>query len=112
MAAYAAQAAKLREKGLSTDKIDELRAAFAMFDTDGGGTLNVTKLAALLNDKFGQSYSTDDLAYMLRQFGEGPEVDFSTFAMSLHEKMGDARFNEAYGDAFDLFDVGKTGVKK
>ena len=50
---------------------------------------------------------------MLRQFSsraaDTGEVDFSAFATSMHEKMADARFNEAFGDAFDLFDSNKSG---
>ena len=109
MAVPATQIAALKAKGLSADKIDEYRAAFTMFDPDGTGILDVAKLGAVLNERVGQSYTAEDLAYMLRQFGEGPEVGFVEFALSMHEKMSDARYNEAFGDAFDLFDTGKTG---
>lgn len=101
--------AKLKEKGLSTDKIEEFRAAFNLFDFDGSGRITVEKLGAVMNDRFGQSFSADDLSYMLRQFSETGDVDFVTFALSLYEKMNDPRYNEAFGDAFDLFDVAKTG---
>jgi hypothetical protein len=54
---------------------------------------------------------------MIRQFapeGAGDAaiasgVDFVAFASALHAKIGDARYSEAFGDAFDLFDVGKSG---
>ena len=36
-------------------------------------------------------------------------VTFEAFALSLHQKMGDPRFGDAFGDAFDLFDVDKRG---
>lgn len=85
--ATALQIATLRGRGLSADKVDEFRAAFALFDVDSSGTINVDKLGQVLNDKFGQAYGPEDLAYMLRQFGAEDEVDFPTFALSLHEKM-------------------------
>jgi calmodulin len=95
---------RLRDKGLSADKIDEYRAAFDLFDVDRSGKLTADKLGAVLNDKFGQSFQYDDLAYMLRQFDDSGEVTFESFAWSLHQKMGDPRFGDAFGDAFDLFD--------
>lgn len=94
---------------MSLDKVEELKAAFEMFDFDRSGRLTVSKLGAVLNDKFGQAFTQDDLSYMLRQFGDGNEVDFFTFANSLDSKMADARYSEAFGDAFDLFDTNKQG---
>jgi len=102
----------LREKGMSLDKIEEYKAAFNLFDPEGAGVITTESLRKILNDSFGQSFGDEDLQYMLRQFlpGDGrSEVDFPTFALSLHSKMGDPRYNEAFGDAFDLFDTQKGG---
>jgi Ca2+-binding EF-hand superfamily protein len=194
--AQISQIARLRDKGLSADKIDEYKAAFDLFDFDGTGRITAgalrahaavplylpglrgsshtalalgavtsaccvalrcsrgssmrsalscthrraaflhahpmhanvrvvalllwhafqprhdapaDKLGYVLNTKFGQNFGGEDLNYMLRQFGDSGDVDFYTFAVSLHEKMGDPRYSEAFGDAFDLFDVAKTG---
>ena len=97
------QIAKLKSSGVPADKIDEYKAAFALFDTDGSGVISeapsrrqaaadaaaaaaaaarlatsrpplararrradAAKLAALLNEGFGQAYADDDLAYMLQ----------------------------------------------
>jgi len=106
---FAEQVAALKAKGIPADKIDEYKAAFDMFDPDRSGKITVDKLAHLMNETFGQSFSTDDLRYMLQQFHESAEVNFSAFASTLHDKMGDPRFNEAFGDAFDLFDTTRTG---
>ena len=46
---------------------------------------------------------------MLRQFTDKETVDFVSFATSLHEKISDTRYHEAFGDAFDLFDTGMKG---
>lgn len=106
---------KLSEKGISYDKLQEYLAAFRLFDTNNTGKITAASIGRALNDNFRQSYSNEDLAYMLRQFA-GPdatagvtEVDFETFALSLHEKMNDSAYTEAYGDAFDLFDTSKSG---
>jgi Ca2+-binding EF-hand superfamily protein len=56
-----------------------------------------------------QTFSDDDIRYMLRQFSDKATVDFVSFATSLHEKIGDSRYHEAFGDAFDLFDTGMRG---
>lgn len=103
--------AALKDAGLSVDKIEEYRSAFRLFDTDGSGRITEDKIGEVLNGKFGQSFATEDLAYMLRQFSDSGSggVDFSTFALALHGKMADPRYNDAFGDAFDLFDSGKTG---
>lgn len=46
---------------------------------------------------------------MLRQFGDDSAVQFEQFAKSMHSKMANPAYNEAFADAFDLFDVGKKG---
>ena len=111
----AAEEQALLNKGISKDKVDEFAAAFALFavPVDGGHRITLESLRAMLA-KFGQDYGEDDLKYMLRQFssraGDGSAgVDFDAFATSMHEKMADTRFNEAFGDAFDLFDSNKSG---
>lgn len=41
-----------------------------------------------------------------QQFGGGDAgavVDFFAFASTLHARMADPRYNESFGDAFDLF---------
>lgn len=108
MAAIAAQKAKLKELGITADKIDEYLAAFQLF-AGAGDKITVDHLNTLLNGKFQQEYKGDDLKYMLQQFNDSGDVDFFSFAKTLHEKMADPRYNEAFGDAFDLFDTSKTG---
>jgi len=115
----AAEEQRLLSKGVPRDKVDEYAAAFALFAVPVGAQHRITleSLRAMLA-KFGQEFVDADLKYMLRQFSprggggaadEGEGVDFETFATSMHEKMADARFNEAFGDAFDLFDQNKSG---
>lgn len=102
---------RLKGRGITGDKIDEYRAAWELFDTDGSGTVTTGKLGSLLNDTFGCSYSGEDLTYMLSQFGSSSEgrVDFFAFASTLHDRIGDPRYSEAWGDAFDLLDTSKMG---
>ena len=45
--------ARLREKGLSTDRIEEYMAAFSVFDTSKSGKISAADLESLLNGKFG-----------------------------------------------------------
>ena len=97
----------LKSKGLTFDKVEEYKAAFTLFDPTGTGAVTVESLGEVLNGKFGQSYAPEDLQYMLRQFlpadGSATTVDFPTFALSLHAKTQDPRYNEAFGAAFTLF---------
>lgn len=115
-AVTAAEEAALLRQGIPKDKVDEYAAAFSLFaearGAGAGHSITLESLRRMLS-KFGQDFPEDDLKYMLRQFssraGDTGEVDFAAFATSMHEKMADARFNEAFGDAFDLFDSNKSG---
>ena len=46
---------------------------------------------------------------MLRQFGDETSVTFEAFAKAMHSKMANPAYNEAFADAFDLFDTGRKG---
>lgn len=109
----AADVEPLIRKGISSEKIDEYAAAFTLFavqDATGAYRITLDSLRNKLCGDFAQTFTDEDLKYMLRQFNpKGTEVDFETFASSLHDKLNDARFNEAFGDAFDIFDTAKTG---
>lgn len=87
------------------------RKALVGFRARPRGAVDATWFAApsfvisLRRTRAGQTYSQTDYEYMLRQFSgrdTDDPVDFETFATNLHAKMGDARYNEAFGDAFDL----------
>jgi len=45
--------AKLREKGLTADRIDEFRVAFQMFDINETGFITAENIGALLIGQFG-----------------------------------------------------------
>lgn len=49
--------AKLREKGLTSDRIDEFRVAFQMFDIEGVGYITADNIGALLIGQFGGCFS-------------------------------------------------------
>jgi Ca2+-binding EF-hand superfamily protein len=109
-----AQVDVLLKHGISIDKIEEYKAAFKLFDKKNTGLITQDAINELLVGEFGQTqYGPDDIAYMLRQFssdgGQGQGVNFASFALSLHQRMADPRYNEAFADAFDLFDSGKSG---
>jgi Ca2+-binding EF-hand superfamily protein len=103
---------KLRARGVPEDRIDEYQAAFSLFDVDSSGFITKDKLSFVLNSNFGQQYTDEDLVFMLKQFGDGPMVDFAEFASSLDAKLRDPRYNEAFGDAFDLFDRSHRGARR
>ena len=46
--------AKLKKEGVSEDRIDELKAAFELFDTDHSGYITLGKIHTLLNVTFGK----------------------------------------------------------
>lgn len=58
----------------------------------------------------GQTFSREDIDYMLKQFSEDGDVTFEKFARSLKEKMANPAYDEAFADAFDLLDTDKQGI--
>jgi Ca2+-binding EF-hand superfamily protein len=110
-AAMSDPVSRCKAAGIPADRVEEYKAAWTLFSPDLNSTLSTDALGRLLNDTFGCAYTPDDLEYMLKQFGDGGRVDFVSFASSLHAKLSDSRYNEAFGDAFDLLDTNKTGVE-
>ncbi|KAA0150994.1 hypothetical protein FNF29_04884 [Cafeteria roenbergensis] len=99
----AATLAALNKDGINKDKAEEYHAAFRVFTR--GSEIRVENLRAVLEGSFGASYTESDYQYMLRQFSGDQDTDvvtFPVFAKSMHSKMGNPAYNEAYGDAFDL----------
>eukprot|EP01138_Halocafeteria_seosinensis_P002811 gb/GECG01002872.1/.p1 GENE.gb/GECG01002872.1/~~gb/GECG01002872.1/.p1 ORF type:complete len:251 (+),score=50.15 gb/GECG01002872.1/:1-753(+) len=101
---------RLKEAGIPADKVDEYMAAFEMFDTNRQGKITHSMLKEVLNGQFGQTFSDEDIDYMLKQFSDDGQVTFEKFAKSLSEKMANPAYDEAFADAFDLLDSDKQGT--
>lgn len=97
--------------GLSDDEIEELRQAFDLFDTDGGGTIDPKELRAAIRS-LGletKNQSVYDMMQGIDTDGKG-EIDFDEFVDVMTSKL--ACNNDSEEDVqkiFELFDDDKTG---
>lgn len=99
-------ARKLTEK-----EKEEIKEAFDMFDTDGGGTIDMGELGEVMK-KMGQNLSGEDLREMFDSVdtdGNG-EIDFEEFQVMMQSSIGDMDENKELVDAFKVFDVDGDGT--
>ena len=95
---------------LSDAQLEEFKDAFAMFDKDGGGSIDAAELKDLMKS-VGQEPSDAELAEMVAAAdadGTG-DIDFSEFAVLMAHKMTDTNQEEALKKAFSIFDASGDG---
>jgi calmodulin len=95
--------------GLSPAEVNDMKAAFTIFDRNLKGGITKQTLTAFYA-QFGLALSPEDVDAMLSEFTGDPNkkiIDFQTFAKKMHEKKN--MWASAFGDAFDMIDDKKTG---
>ena len=101
---------KLERPGLNGDEIEEIREAFAMFDTDGSGKIDPKELKAAMHS-LGFDKKSATVYEMICDLEElGREVDFDDFLDSISNKLGNRETPDGINRIFDLFDEEKKGV--
>lgn len=101
---------KAERPGLNSDEIEEIREAFAMFDTDGSGKIDPKELKAAMHS-LGFDKKSATVYEMICDLEElGREVDFDDFLDSIGNKLGNRETPEGINRIFDLFDEEKKGV--
>jgi Ca2+-binding EF-hand superfamily protein len=96
----------------SEDEMVDFRAAFNMFDIDGGGTIETHELKEVLT-QLGEAPTDDDIREMIILVDENEDgvVDFDEFITLMRLRMGDSGEDAEQNlrDVFDIFDADKSG---
>lgn len=95
--------------GLTEEEVEEIREAFAMFDTEGTGTIDPRELKAAMHS-LGFEKKSPTVYEMICDLEEkGAEIDFDEFLDAISNKLGNRETKEGIDRIFDLFDDDKTG---
>jgi len=98
-------------KNLTKQQISEFEEAFAMFDSDGDGTITTKELGNVMRS-LGQEPTDQELRDMINEVdtdGNG-EIDFEEFLDLLVKKMGEDDPEEEMKQAFRIFDKDNNGT--
>lgn len=112
---FAVLKSKIRAQGarpLTSRQIEQFRAVFLHFDTDGSGTIDIEELGNVF-EAMGQSLSTEELQSVLRHAdddGSG-EIDFDEFLLLMCSSFGaEESFEGDLMDTFRRYDVDADGL--
>merc|ERR1711907_905409 len=101
---------KMGKSDLSEKQIAEIREAFELFDSDGGGTIDAAELGTAM-EALGFKSSKGEVKKMvddLDKDGNGT-IDWDEFMMLMGGKMSDKDMKDDMIKAFKLFDTEGTG---
>eukprot|EP00574_Skeletonema_japonicum_P006797 CAMPEP_0201717070 /NCGR_PEP_ID=MMETSP0593-20130828/2907_1 /ASSEMBLY_ACC=CAM_ASM_000672 /TAXON_ID=267983 /ORGANISM="Skeletonema japonicum, Strain CCMP2506" /LENGTH=160 /DNA_ID=CAMNT_0048207037 /DNA_START=77 /DNA_END=559 /DNA_ORIENTATION=- len=96
--------------GLSGDEVEELRQAFDLFDTDGGGTIDPKELRAAMRS-LGLETKNQTVYQMIQDIDKDAkgEIDFDEFLDLMTSKLAGSDTEEDVQKIFNLFDDDETG---
>ena len=100
---------KKERPGLTEEEIEEIREAFAMFDTEGSGTIDPRELKAAMHSLGFEKKSPTVYEMICDLEDRGNDVDFDEFLDAISSKLGNRETKEGIDRIFDLFDDDKTG---
>ena len=95
--------------GLTEDEVNEIKAAFDLFDNDGSGTIAPAEVSAAL-----ASLGSDRSASFFRLLDGiselGAEITFDQFLNHVTERLGNRHSKEGIQHIFELFDHDGSGA--
>jgi centrin-1 len=96
--------------GLTDDEVEELRQAFDLFDTDGGGTIDPKELRAAMRS-LGLETKNQTVYQMIQEIDKDSkgEIDFDEFLDLMTSKLAGSDTEEDIQKIFNLFDDDETG---
>eukprot|EP00536_Pseudo-nitzschia_multiseries_P006996 jgi/Psemu1/286820/fgenesh1_pg.156_\ len=104
--------AKKPEKQLTEDEVADLKEAFAMFDINGDGTIELNEIKQVMR-KLGQNPTEDELKEMISTVDDNGdhEIDFEEFLVLMKSRTDvDPKDPEKeLKDAFAVFDTDGNG---
>ncbi|KAM3185915.1 hypothetical protein ACTXT7_005389 [Hymenolepis weldensis] len=95
---------------LSTEEMDELKEAFALFDKDGNGSISRGELKHLMTS-LGQNPTRENIKKMINEVdadGNG-SIDFDEFLKLMKKKIDDCEPERELKEAFQVFDMNGDG---
>ncbi|KAH0478047.1 MAG: hypothetical protein KVP17_003070 [Porospora cf. gigantea B] len=98
------------EQELTEEQIAEFKEAFALFDTDGDGTITTREIGTVMRS-LGQNPTEAELADMVHEIdqdGNGT-IDFTEFLALMARKLRDTDSEEELIEAFKVFDRDGNG---
>ncbi|KAM5135914.1 troponin C, skeletal muscle [Mantella aurantiaca] len=98
---------------LSEEMIAEFKAAFDMFDTDGGGDISTKELGTVMR-MLGQTPSKEELDAIIEEVDEDGSgtIDFEEFLVMMVRQMKEdaqGKSEEELADCFRIFDKNADG---
>lgn len=102
--------AKKQEAKFTDDQKDELKEAFAIYDTNRDGIITTRELGTVMR-QLGQNPTEAEILEMIKQVDKDRSgtINFSEFAVLMEEKMKTVDTEEDVRDAFRVFDVNGNG---
>uniref|UniRef100_A0A6A7GA51 Calmodulin n=1 Tax=Hirondellea gigas TaxID=1518452 RepID=A0A6A7GA51_9CRUS len=95
---------------ISEDQIAEFKEAFALFDSDGDGTISSKELGTVMRS-LGQNPTESELADMVAEVDNDASgsIDFPEFLNLMARKMKETDTEEELREAFKVFDRDGNG---
>ena len=96
--------------GLTEDEIEEIREAFALFDTDNSGRIDPKELKAAMQS-LGFEKKNPTIYNMIADLDNHENsdgIDFENFLDAITDKLGNKESREGINRIFDLFDDDKS----
>ena len=98
--------------GLTEDEVEEIREAFALFDTDNSGRIDPKELKAAMQS-LGFEKKNPTIYNMIadldtHEHAEG--IDFQAFLLAITDKLGNKESRDGIARIFDLFDDDKSAT--
>ena len=92
--------------GLTEDEIEEIREAFALFDTDGNGMIDPRELKAAMSSLGFESKNPTIYAMIadLDSHENANGIDFENFLSAITDKLGNKESRDGIQRIFELFD--------
>ncbi len=98
---------------ISEDRIEEIKEAFKLFDTDGSGSITAQELQDFFI-KIGHNPSKKQIDKMISEVHDGntqnKDIDFNTFLRIVTRRMRDVDTEEELIESFKIFDKEGTGL--
>ena len=92
------------------EQIEEIREAFNLFDTDGGGSISNAEIWTIMQS-LGQKPTAEEVQAMVDDFDEdgNGEIDFEEFLGMMYKKALEVSDDVNLADAFKTFDLAGNG---